>query len=165
MINVALKEIEGIEYISIIRTDANNKRKYFNIDADTQKLLKTDLTRKPMLVNDDIVPYSENDLKSLGLQNDFDNMLDELFSELNGEQKTKALEPQIKILQKEETEAPKERMLDVSLEDIKDKAKIDAREYAEVYFNTFLDEFKASILKKLEDFEKNKFEFLNKLLK
>lgn len=165
VINVALKEIEGIEYISIIRTDANNKRKYFNIDADTQKLLKTDLTRKPMLVNDDIVPYSENDLKSLGLQNDFDNMLDELFSELNGEQKTKALEPQIKILQKEETEAPKERMLDVSLEDIKDKAKIDAREYAEVYFNTFLDEFKASILKKLEDFEKNKFEFLNKLLK
>jgi len=165
VINVALKEIEGIEYISIIRTDANNKRKYFNIDADTQKLLKTDLTRKPMLFNDDIVPYSENDLKSLGLQNDFDNMLDELFSELNGEQKTKALEPQIKILQKEETEAPKERMLDVSLEDIKDKAKIDAREYAEVYFNTFLDEFKASILKKLEDFEKNKFEFLNNLLK
>lgn len=165
VINVALKEIEGIEYISIIKTDANNKRKYFNIDADTQKLLKTDLTRKPMLVNDDIVPYSESDLKSLGLQKDFDSMLDELFTELNGEQKTKALEPQIKILQKEETEVSKERTLDVSLEDIKDKAKIDAREFAEVYFNTFLDEFKASILKKLEDFEKNKFEFLNKLLK
>lgn len=162
-IDVALKEIEDIEYISIVKTSLDRKKTYFNIDCDNEKLLKTDLTRKPMIKDKNVIPYSENDLKALGLKDDLEKVLEELFTALNCGEKTKALPPKIKMLQIEEKEI--EKSLDVSLDEVKEKAKIDAQEYAEVYFNTFIEEFKNNITKKLEDFEKNKSDFLKKFIK
>ena len=162
-IDVALKEIEGVEYISLVKTSFDKKKKYFNIDCDSEKLLKTDLTRKPMIKDDNVIPYSDSDLKALGLKDDLEKVLDELFTALNGGEKTKALQPKIKMLQTEEKEI--EKSIDVALDEVKDRAKLDAKEYAEVYFDTFVEEFKNTITKKLEEFEKNKSEFLKKFIK
>ena len=70
---------------------------------------------------------------------------------------TKALEPKLQLLQRDE-----HIITDNSnIEEVKAMAKSDAKEYAEVYFNTFIDELKKLFAEKLEDFRKNKNRFFD----
>ena len=103
---VSKADSEGDEYLSIIKRSPVG-RIYFNVDCNNEKLLKTDITGKPMLLRGVFVPYQEHELRVLKLQDEFDKAIEEIFDYLEGNgEKTKPLEPKIRMLQTEVNEAP-----------------------------------------------------------
>ena len=173
----------NVLYLKISKQYDDGRRTAMAVDLVTKKFLKLKDDGKPVIRNDVLYEYSDEEVKRRNMYSKLTDYVNEIYKKFDKTEKpntpeivvnqTETLEkheemPKKKVRRKTKSETPSEKkvpvepkvsMPDMNFEKMKsiteEKAKKDAKMLADIYIKTFTETFNELITKKLSDFKSN----------
>ncbi len=110
---------DQLKYISIRKTLPTGEKKFISLDLLNKEFLKTDsITGKPVIMNDVVYHYTPEEIAKNNVAEEFNTYMKEIFRQAkDGEE----LSQEVTVLKIKEKPQPKQKIEDISIEDLEDK--------------------------------------------